>query len=66
MLLDENEDEKRQTMCFLNVIGPRGRAVYDTLELTAVTDKLKIRPVMDKFEAHCVSRQNEVLGCKRK
>ena len=48
--LDE-KPEKRQVMCLLNVIGARGRAVYNAMQFTADGDNLKFAIVKKKFEA---------------
>ena len=56
--LDE-KPEKRQVMCLLNVIGVRGRAVYDAMQFAAAGDNLKFAIVKKKFEEHCIPKQNK-------
>ena len=53
--------EKRQVMCLLNVIGTRGRAVYDAMQFAANGDNLKSAIVKKKFEEHCIPKQNELI-----
>ena len=54
-------------MCLLNVIGARGCAVYDMMQLAKDGDKLKSDVVKKKFEEHCIPKQNELIkrGLKR-
>ena len=58
--LDE-KPEKRQVMCLLNVIGGRGRAVYDTMQFAKDGKKLKFDVVKKKFEEHRIPKQNELI-----
>ena len=48
-------------MCLLNVIGARGRAVYDAMQFAADGDNLKFAIVKKKFEEHCIPKQNKLI-----
>lgn len=57
----DNKPEKRKTSTLLNVIGPRGRAVYDTFEYDENESCEDLATVLEKFEKHCIPRQNELI-----
>lgn len=61
----EAKPEKRRVMILLNFIGRRGRAIYDTFQFENGADKHKLKPVLDKFEEHCIPKQNELLERQR-
>ena len=53
--LDE-KPERQQVMCSLNVIGARGRVVYDAMQFTEDDNQLKIDVVKKKFAEHCIPK----------
>ena len=57
----DNKPEKRETNTLLNVIGPRGRAVYDTFEYDEGESFEDLATVLEKFENICIPRQNELI-----
>lgn len=61
----EDKADKRKTMTLLNVIGARGRAVYETFTFEDAADRHKLQTVLTKFETHCIPKQNELLERQR-
>ena len=50
-----------QTSIFLTCIGKQGLEIYNTFTFSNEEDKMKLRPVMERFEAYCKPRKNITL-----
>ncbi|XP_046851902.1 uncharacterized protein LOC124445243 [Xenia sp. Carnegie-2017] len=56
---DKTEDIK--TSILLTCIGKHGEEIYNTFTFSDEADKLKLKPVLEKFEAYCKPRKNITL-----
>jgi hypothetical protein len=50
-----------KTSIFLTCIGKQGLEIYNTFTFENDSDKMKLKPVMEKFEAYCKPRKNITL-----
>ena len=50
-----------QTSIFLTCIGKQGLEIYNTFTFSKDEDKMKLKPVMELFEAYCKPRKNITL-----
>lgn len=50
-----------KTSIFLTCIGKQGLEIYNTFRFANDSDKMKLKPVMEKFEAYCKPRKNITL-----
>ena len=57
---DEKSDNIK-TSIFLTCIGKQGLEIYNTFAFANDGDKMKLKPVMEKFEAYCKPRKNITL-----
>ena len=53
--------EKIKTSILLTCIGKQGLDIYNTFTFCEDDDKMKLKPVMDQFEAYCKPRKNITL-----
>ena len=53
----EGKTDKIQTSMLLTTIGPKGRELYESFDLSE-DDKFKLEPVLKKFDEHCNPRKN--------
>ena len=56
--------EKIKTSILLTCIGKQGLDIYNTFTFCEDDDKMKLKPVMDQFEAYCKPRKNITLLLK--
>ena len=56
---EKTEDIK--TSILLTCIGKHGIEIYNTFTFSDEADKLKLKPVLEKFEAYCKPRKNITL-----
>ena len=67
----ENKADKIKVNMFLNLIGQKGRDLYDTLTFDVDGDKLKLNKVLEKFDKHakpnkCVTINRQIFfHCKQ-
>ena len=54
----DGKSDKIKTSILLTCIGPKGRDIYETFTLEQDTDKLKLKPVLEKFTSYCNPRKN--------
>ncbi len=54
----DSKSDKVKTSILLTCIGEKGREIYDTFEFENAGDKLKLKPVLKKFEEYCNPRSN--------
>ena len=54
----EAKDEKIKTSILLTCIGEKGCKLYQSFEFTIDDDKLKLDPVLTKFEEYCNPKKN--------
>ena len=52
------KSDKVQTSILLTCIGQKGCDVYNTFTFTTPDDKLKLKPVSEKFTEYCQPRKN--------
>ena len=57
----DSKSNKVQTSLFLTCIGEQGREIYETFEFPNADDKLKLKPVIEKFENYCNPRANTTI-----
>ena len=57
---DEKSDNIK-TSIFLTCIGKQGLEIYNTFTRASDEEKMKLKPVMEKFEAYCKPRKNITL-----
>ena len=50
-----------QTTIFLTCIGKQGLEIYNTFTFSNEEDKMKLKPVVERFEAYCKPRKNITL-----
>ena len=58
----DTKSDKIKTSILLTCIGERGREIYETFEFTNDGDSLKLKPVLDQFEAYCNPRSNTTIN----
>ena len=62
MATESTEKEQAiQTSIFLTCIGKQGLEIYNTFTFSNEEDKMKLRPVMERFEAYCKPRKSITL-----
>ena len=49
------KSDKIKSSILLACIGQRGRDIYNTFTFTSADDKLKLLPILAKFEEYCYS-----------
>ena len=54
----DGKSDKIKTSILLTCIGPKGRDIYETFTFEQDTDKLKLKPVLEKFTSYCNPRMN--------
>ena len=54
----DTKSDKIKTSILLTCIGPKGRDIYETFTFEQDTDKLKLKPVLEKFTMYCNPRRN--------
>ena len=54
----DTKSDKIKTSILLTCIGPKGRDIYETFTFEQDTDKLKLKPVLEKFTMYCNPRKN--------
>ena len=54
----DGKSDKIKTSILLTCIGSRGRDIYETFTFEQDTDKLKLKPVLEKFTSYCNPRKN--------
>ena len=52
-----------KTSILLTCINPKGREVYEIFVFNQEGDKLKLKPVLEKFTEHSYPRRNITLLC---
>ena len=57
----DEKEENIKTSILLTCIGKQGLEIYNTFTFTDERDKMKLKPVMDQFEAYCKPRKNITL-----
>eukprot|EP00112_Aurelia_sp_Birch-Aquarium-sp1_P017827 Seg4172.1 transcript_id=Seg4172.1/GoldUCD/mRNA.D3Y31 product="hypothetical protein" protein_id=Seg4172.1/GoldUCD/D3Y31 len=66
------KSDKVQTSILLTCIGQKGRDVYNTFTFETADDKLKLKPVLEKFTEYCQPRKNitflryKFFSCRQK
>ena len=58
-LITTESAEKAQAI--LTCIGKQGHEIYNTLKFSKVEDKMKLKLVVERFEAYCKPRKNITL-----
>jgi hypothetical protein len=60
---DEDVDEEKQVGMLITLLGSEGLKIYDTFTFpqAQAADARKIKPVLDKFQAHFEPRRSEVF-----
>ena len=60
---DEDVDEEKQVGMLITLLGSEGLKIYDTFMFpqAQAADARKIKPVLDKFQAHFEPRRSEVF-----
>ena len=58
----DGKDDKIQTSILLTCIGDKGREIYETFDFADEADKLKLAPVLRKFESYCNPRANRTIA----
>ncbi|XP_061193379.1 uncharacterized protein K02A2.6-like [Saccostrea echinata] len=58
--MDDKED-KLKTNILLHLIGPDAVEIYNTFEFEDARNKLKLKPVLDKFKEYCNPRKNIIF-----
>eukprot|EP00794_Sanderia_malayensis_P014552 gene14552-16054_t len=54
----DGKPDKVKTSILLSCIGPKGRDIYETFQFSTEGDKLKLKPVLEKFAEYCNPRKN--------
>ena len=54
----DTKSDKIKTSILLPCIGQKGRDIYETFTFEQDTDKLKLKPVLEKFTSYCNPRKN--------
>ena len=54
----DSKSDKIKTSILLTCVGPKGRDIYETSTFEQDTDKLKLKPVLEKFTSYCNARKN--------
>ena len=57
----DQKSDKIKTSILLTCIGEQGCEIYQTFEFAIDTDKLKLQPVLAKFENYCNLRTNTTI-----
>ena len=57
----DQKSNKIKTSILLTCIGEQGREIYQTFEFATDFDKLKLQPVLAKFENYCNPRTNTTI-----
>ena len=52
------KSDKIKSSILLTCIGQRGRDIYNTFTFATADDKLKLQPILAKFEEYCLPRKN--------
>ena len=66
------KSEKVQTSILLTCVGQKGRDVYNTFAFATDEDKLRLKPVLEKFTEDCQPRKNitflryKFFSCRQK
>ena len=55
------KSDKVKTSILLTCIGERGREIYETFEFASEADSMKLKNVLDMFEAYCNPRSNTTI-----
>ena len=61
----DEKSEKIKTSILLTCIGERGRQIYETFDFNTPADKLKLGPVLHKFDSYCNPRSNKTIARHR-
>ena len=56
----DKEEEARQVVTLLAVIGKEANKVFRTFTFSSPEDAQKIEPVLRKFEEYCIPRENTI------
>ena len=54
----DSKSDKVKTSILLTCIGSKGREIYETFAFAQEGDKLKLKPVLEKFTEYCNPRKN--------
>ena len=54
----DSKSDKVKTSILLTCIGSKGREIYETFAFAEEGDKLKLKPVLEKFTEYCNPRKN--------
>ena len=57
----DSKSDKVKTSILLTCIGEKGREIYETFEFENAGDKLKLNPVLKKFEKYFNPRSNTAI-----
>ena len=57
----DQKSDKIKASILLTCIGEPGREIYETFDFANAADKLKLDPILQKFESYCSPRSNTRL-----
>ena len=57
----DQKSDKIKPSILLTCIGERGREIYETFDFANAADKLKLDPILQKFESYCNPRSNTTI-----
>ena len=57
----DQKSDKIKTSILLTCIGERRHEIYQTFDFNTDTDKLKLQPVLAKFENYCNPRTDATI-----
>ena len=57
----DKTEENTKTSIFVTCIWKQGLEIYNKFTFTDDNDKMKVKPLMDQFEAYCKPRKNITL-----
>ena len=67
----DSKSDKVKTSILFTRIGSKGREIYETFAFPQEGDKLKLKPVLEKFTEYCNPRKNltilrhQLFPCKQ-
>ena len=58
---ETKKSDKIKASILLTCTGERGREIYETFDFANAADKLKLDPILQKFERYCNTRSNTII-----
>ena len=59
--VSDQKSDRIKASILLTCTGERGREIYETFDFANAADKLKLDPILQKFESYCNPRSNTTI-----